>query len=134
MPSMSGRRTSLSSWPRCCGPSSIRHITQQGTPGFKGTGRPQLKDSFVETLPGFFGHLVSERGLRPATIRHYRHHLHRFAAYLVQIGVSQLAELSATLRSAFVAEAWPGRQSEMPVVYCVSSCATRTAKVFCQAT
>lgn len=82
----------------------IEHMLELVVPGFKGTGRAQLKDPFVETLPGFFEHLVSERGLRPATIRHYRHHLHRFAAYLVRIGVSQLGELSATLFSAFVAE------------------------------
>lgn len=82
----------------------IEQMLELVVPGFKSTGRPQLKDPFVETLPGFFEHLVSERGLRPATIRHYRHHLHRFAAYLVRIGVSQLGELSATLLSAFVAE------------------------------
>ncbi|MDI6638855.1 MAG: site-specific integrase [Bacillota bacterium] len=73
-------------------------------PGFRGTGRAQLKDPFVERLPGFFEHLVSERGLRPATIRHYRHHLHRFAAYLVRIGVSGPEEISVTILSAFVAE------------------------------
>jgi len=82
----------------------IEHMLELVVPGFKGTGRAQLKDPFVETLPGFFEHLVSERGLRPATIRHYRHHLHHFGAYLVRIGVSQLGELSATLLSAFVAE------------------------------
>ena len=72
--------------------------------GFRGTGRAQLKDPFIEALPGFFEYLVSERGLRPATIRHYRHHLRRFAAYLARIGVSQLGELSPALLSAFVAE------------------------------
>jgi len=82
----------------------IEHMLELVVPGFKGTGRPQLKDPFVETLPGFFEHLVSERGLRPATIHHYRHHLHRFAAYLVRVGVSHLGEVSATLLSAFVAE------------------------------
>lgn len=73
-------------------------------PGFKGTGRAQLKDPFVEALPRFFEHLVSERGLRPATVRHYRHHLHCFAAYLVQVGVGRLGDLSPALLSAFVAE------------------------------
>jgi len=73
-------------------------------PGFNGTGRPHLKDPFVEALPEFFEHLVAERGLRPATIRLYQHYLHRFSAYLDRIGVSKLADLSPTLLSAFVAE------------------------------
>jgi integrase/recombinase XerD len=82
----------------------IEQMLELVVPGFRGTGRAQLKDPFIEKLPGFFEHLNSERGLRPATIRHYRHHLHRFAAYLARIGVSQLGELSPALLSAFVAE------------------------------
>ena len=82
----------------------IQQMLELVVPKFRGTGRAQLGDPFVETLPGFFEYLVSERGLRPATIRHYRHHLHRFAAYLARIGVSQLVELSPALLSAFVAE------------------------------
>ncbi len=73
-------------------------------PGYRGKGRPHLKDPFVEALPGFFEHLVSERGLRPATIRLYQHYLHRFAAYLNRIGVSHLGELSPAVLSAFVVE------------------------------
>ena len=82
----------------------IEQMLELVVPGFKGTGRKGLKDPFAKALPGFFEHLVSERGLRPATIRYYWHHLHRFEAYLTRIGVSQLAELSPALFSAFVAE------------------------------
>lgn len=73
-------------------------------PGYRGKGRPHLRDPFVEALPGFFEHLVSERGLRPATIRLYQHYLHRLAAYLSRIGVSHLGELSPAVLSAFVVE------------------------------
>ena len=73
-------------------------------PGFRGTGRVRPKDPFVEVLPGFFEYLASERGLRPATIRLYRHHLHGFAGFLLRIGVCHLGEISPTLLSAFVVE------------------------------
>lgn len=82
----------------------IEHMLELVLPGFQGTGRTQLGTPFGETLPGFFAYLESERGLRPATIRDYHHHLHSFAAYLARSGVSRLGELSATLLSAFVAE------------------------------
>jgi site-specific recombinase XerD len=51
-------------------------------PGFNGTGRPHLRESFIEA----------------------RHHLHCFAAYLARIGVSHLGEISPLVLSAFVAE------------------------------
>jgi integrase/recombinase XerD len=73
-------------------------------PGFLGGGRRQRRDPFAEVLPGFFGYLADERGLRPATITQYRHQLTRFEAYLDRIGVSELSELSPPLLSAFVAE------------------------------
>lgn len=82
----------------------IEQMLELVVPEFKGTGRPQRKDPFVEVLPRFFEYLVSERGLRPATTSHYRHRLRRFADYLVRIGVCQLEELSPALLSAFVAE------------------------------
>src|SRR5208282_4399247 len=57
-----------------------------------------------ETVPGLFVYLVSERGLRPASIRQYLHHLRSFEAYLDSIGVRRLRELSPTILSAFIAE------------------------------
>jgi site-specific recombinase XerD len=82
----------------------VEQMLELVVPGFKGTGRRHRNDPFVEALPGFFEYLVSERGLRPATIRQYRHHLHRFAAYLDRIGVRRLGELSPALLSAFIAD------------------------------
>jgi len=73
-------------------------------PGFVGRGRPHRREPFADALPGFFEHLVCERGLRPASIRNYRHHLVRFEGYLARVGVAGLEELSPALLSAFVAE------------------------------
>ena len=55
-------------------------------------------------MPGFFEYLAAERGLRPESIAGYRHHLACFEAYLGQIGVTRLQELSPAILSAFVAE------------------------------
>lgn len=73
-------------------------------PGFVGSGRPHRPEPFVDAVPGFFEYLVGERGLRPASIRSYRHHLSRFEVYLARIGVAQLEDLSPAILSAFVAE------------------------------
>lgn len=71
-------------------------------PGFEPTGRPHHTRPFADVAPGFFDYLVEERGLRPASVRGYRHHLDRFAAYLRRIGVASVQELSPTILSAFV--------------------------------
>jgi integrase/recombinase XerD len=73
-------------------------------PGFAGTGRPRRELPFGRAVPGFFGYLAAERGLRPESIVGYRHHLARFEAYLDQIGVAGLQDLSPAILSAFVAE------------------------------
>jgi integrase/recombinase XerD len=73
-------------------------------PGFNGTGRQHRHQPFGEAVPGFFEYLVAERGLRPDSVRHYAHHLHRFEAYLGRVGVQDLQELSPALLSAFAAE------------------------------
>jgi integrase/recombinase XerD len=72
--------------------------------GFEGTGRPHHAIPFAGAVPGFFEYLTSERGLRPATVTCYRHHLDRFEAYLERVGVAGVGELSPMLLSAFVAE------------------------------
>ena len=82
----------------------VEQMLRLVVPGFHGSGRRHRGDPFVEALPGFFGYLMSERGLRPATIRQYGYHLTRFERYLDRIGVRQLNELSPPLISAFVAE------------------------------
>ena len=73
-------------------------------PGFECTGRPRRELPFARAVPGFFGYLADERGLRPESIVSYRHHLACFEAYLDRIGVTGLAELSPAILSAFVAE------------------------------
>jgi integrase/recombinase XerD len=73
-------------------------------PAFVGGGRLRRSDPFADSLPGFFRYLASKRGLRPASIGNYQHHLARFDAYLARIGVARLSELSPAILSAFIAE------------------------------
>jgi integrase/recombinase XerD len=73
-------------------------------PGFERTGRPRRELPFGRAVPGFFGYLAAERGLRPESIVSYRHHLACFEAYLDRIGVTRLQELSPAILNAFVAE------------------------------
>jgi site-specific recombinase XerD/transposase len=72
-------------------------------PGFEGTCRRCRKQPFAGVLPGFFEYLVAERGLRPAAVESYRHHLDRFETYLTRVGV-EVSEVSPALLSAFVTE------------------------------
>ena len=73
-------------------------------PGFERTGRTRRELPFARAVPGFFEYLAEERGLRPESIVSYRHHLAGFEAYLEQIGVTGLQDLSPAILSAFVAE------------------------------
>lgn len=73
-------------------------------PGFEPAGRPHHARPFADVAPGFFDYLVEERGLRPASVLSYRHHLDRFEAYLRRIGVESLGELSPAILSAFIVE------------------------------
>jgi integrase/recombinase XerD len=73
-------------------------------PGFEPSGRPHHAQPFAEVVPGFFDYLVEERGLRPASVLGYRHHLERFEAYLRRIGVEAIQDLSPAILSAFVVE------------------------------
>lgn len=67
--------------------------------------RRRLLDPFIGEAPGFFPYLREERGLREASILHYRHFLRRFAGYLDQIDCRDLSALSPPILSAFVIEA-----------------------------
>jgi len=73
-------------------------------PGFDPTGRRPRPQPFADVAPRFFDYLVEERGLRPASIYHYRHHLDRCETYLRRIGVCSIGELSPTILSAYVIE------------------------------
>ena len=82
----------------------IEQLLQLVVPGFLGRSQGRLPDPFADVLPGFFGYLARERGLRPATIVQYRYQLGRFEGYLDRIGVSKLGELSPPVISAYVAD------------------------------
>ena len=72
-------------------------------PGFKGKGRSQkVKSPFSVQAPGFFLFLRDERGLRESSILHYGHYLGLFEAYLEQIGLTCLNDLTPTILSAFL--------------------------------
>jgi integrase/recombinase XerD len=71
---------------------------------FEPTGRPHHACPFADEVPGFFGYLTEERGLRPATVLAYRHYLDRFETYLRRIGVKSVAEVSPAILSAFVVD------------------------------
>jgi integrase/recombinase XerD len=82
----------------------VEQLLELIVPGFEPAGRPHHPIPFAGAVPGFFEYLTSERGLRPASVLSYRHHLDRFEAYLERLGVTGLGELSPALLSAFVAE------------------------------
>jgi integrase/recombinase XerD len=72
--------------------------------GFEPTGRPHHAQPFAEVLPGFFDYLVEDRGLRPASVRSYRHHLDRFEVYLRGIDVASIRQLCPPILSGFIVE------------------------------
>ncbi|MHB1490324.1 MAG: tyrosine-type recombinase/integrase [Cellulomonas sp.] len=72
--------------------------------GFEPSGRRHHAQPFASVVPGFFDYLLEERGLRPASVLGYHHHLDRFEAYLRRIRVESIQELSPAILSAFVVE------------------------------
>jgi integrase/recombinase XerD len=82
----------------------VEQMLRLVVPGYVGSGRRRRRVPFADALPGFFGYLDGERGLRPASIRAYEHQLTRFEAYLGRVGVARLSELSPALLSAFMAD------------------------------
>ena len=81
----------------------VEHMLEFAVPGFRGTGRPHHALPFAGTVPGFFEYLVAERGLRPASVVAYQHHLSCLEAYLQRTGAG-LPDLSPVILTAFVAE------------------------------
>jgi integrase/recombinase XerD len=75
-------------------------------PGFQGKGRSRkARDPFIDQAPRFFLFLREERGLRESSILQYGHYLRLLEAYLEQIGLSCLADLTPVVLSAFVVQA-----------------------------
>jgi site-specific recombinase XerD len=89
--------------------SSTRNPVEQmlrlAVPGFSGRPRARWARAPFEGKAGrFFEYLTEERGLRPASVHHYFHHLGPFEAYLESVGCRDLAALSPPILGAFVAE------------------------------
>jgi integrase/recombinase XerD len=81
-------------------------------PGYIGRGRPHKPDNpFERQAPGLLRYLIEEKGLRQGSIQHYQFYLRQFAAYLERIGIDDLARLSPTVLSGFIAEYAPPRVS-----------------------
>jgi site-specific recombinase XerD len=79
-------------------------------PGYIGRGRPPKPDNpFERQAPGLLRYLTEEKGLRPHSIHHYQSYLRQFATYLERIGIDDLAKLSPTILSGFIAEYAPPR-------------------------
>lgn len=83
----------------------IQQMLRLVAPGFVGTSRRRIPGSaFRHRVPGFFGYLREERGLREESLRNYDHHLLRFEQYLESIGLDDLADLSPAVLSSFVTD------------------------------
>src|SRR5215475_6629810 len=90
----------------------IRQMIRLAVPGYIGRGRPHKPDNpFERQAPGLLRYLTEEKGLRQGSIRHYQFYLRQFAAYLERIGIDDLARLSPTVLSSFIAEYAPPRVS-----------------------
>lgn len=72
-------------------------------PDFTGT-QHKVSWPFEVAVPEFFNYLLEERGLRPATLHSYRHHLRAFEVYFNRIGDNNFSMLTPTLLSTFITE------------------------------
>jgi integrase/recombinase XerD len=83
----------------------VRQLLRQAIPGYVGHGRRHLPDNpFERQGPRFFHYLTEEKGLRPASVYHYRFYLRQFAAHIERIGVRDVARLTPLILSGFIAE------------------------------
>lgn len=90
---------------RDCTRNPIRQMLRLAIPGYVGLGRPQKPGNpFERQAPRFFTYLAEEKGLRPRSIHHYQFHLRQFATYMERLGVKDLASLSPTVLSGFIAQ------------------------------
>jgi site-specific recombinase XerD len=79
-------------------------------PEFKGRGRSRrLRPMPFPTItPAFLAYLRDERGLREASIDHYRFHLEALGAYLARIDLVQPTALSPVVLSGFITDTSQG--------------------------
>lgn len=88
----------------------VRQMLRLAVPGYIGRGRPHKPDNpFERQAPGLLRYLTEEKGLRQRSIHHYRFYLRQFATYLERTGIDDLARLSPTVLSGFIAEYAPPR-------------------------
>jgi len=86
----------------------IRQMLRLAVPGYLGLGRAHKPDNpFERQAPRFMTYLTEEKGLRPRSIGQYRFHLRQFATYLDKLGIDDLAALSPTVLSGFIAQYGP---------------------------
>ena len=81
--------------------AAVEEMLQLVVPGFVRPSLRAVTPPFLDRAPGFFDYLREERGLRPATLHKYDHHLRAFEGYLQQAGVGQLSEITPSLLTAF---------------------------------
>jgi integrase/recombinase XerD len=92
-------RSSSSAKSRAC--AAVEEMLQLVVPGFVRPSRRATTIPFLDKAPGFFDYLREERGLRPATLHRYDHHLRAFEGYLQQAGIGQLSDITPSLITAF---------------------------------
>lgn len=83
---------------------ALRQAIRLATNGDITAQRAERALPFEPWAPGFFPYLREERGLKPATVYHYRHYLNRLAAFLARRGITSFSALSPALLAAFVVE------------------------------
>ncbi|TIL87780.1 MAG: integrase [Mesorhizobium sp.] len=90
----------------------IRQMLKLAVSGYIGRGRPHKPDNpFERQAPGLLKYLTEEKGLRQRSMYQYQFSLRQFATYLERIGIDDLAKLSPTVLSGFIAEYAPPRVS-----------------------
>lgn len=88
--------------------NAIQQMLSLVVPGYVGTGRSHRPlNPFEVQAPRFVSYLTDEKGLRPNSLEHYRSYLGQFAAYLARVRLRDLANLSPTVLSGFIADYGP---------------------------
>lgn len=91
-------------------------------PAFVRRGHPPhgLGNPFAIDAPEFFNYLHDERGLKETSIAHYRHDLRRLEAYIRDVQIVRLCDLSPAVLSAFVIESVRGLSPNSITGFCCS--------------
>jgi site-specific recombinase XerD len=83
----------------------VQQMLRLVVPGYSPRPRARwAREPFQGRAGDFFTYLRDERGLREASVLHYRHHLGPFEAYLERICLLDLGALSPAVLGAFLAD------------------------------